>query len=155
MIFISLGTQNIPFTRILAMVDDLIVRRNITEEIIAQTGHTNYHSSRFRCVGFIDEDAFREYINKASFIISHAGSGALFSAIKSGKKAIAVARLKEYNEMPDNHQTELVKKLSLEGYILDGTLSLVDAYDKLKGFFPRPNDFSCSIEMELYRIFND
>lgn len=154
MIFISLGTQNIPFTRMLEMVDDLIRERNIDEDVIAQTGYTVYNSKRFVCIDYVDEEKFKSYIDKASFIITHAGSGALFSAIKKGKKTIAVSRLHKYGEMIDDHQTELTKKLSLDGYIIDGTYSLIDAYDKLDGFEPRSNDFSCSIEDELYKIFN-
>lgn len=154
MIFISLGTQKIPFARMLEMVDELILKRNISEEVIAQVGYTNYNSERFRCINFIDEETFKEYINKASFIITHAGSGALFSAIKMGKKTIAVARLHKFGEMIDDHQTELTTKLSSEGYILDGTNSIVDAYDKLKCFTPRSNDFKCSIATELYKIIN-
>ena len=56
-----------------------------------------------------------------------------------------MARLHDFNEMADNHQTELVKKLSEEGYIIDGTYSLVEAWSKLEGFNPRKNDFKCEI----------
>lgn len=49
---------------------------------------------------------------------------------------IAMARLHEFNEMADNHQIELVKKLSDGGYIIDGTYSLVEAWPKLEGLFP-------------------
>ena len=52
-----------------------------------------------------------------------------------------MARLHEFNEMADNHQTELVKKLSEGGYILDGTCSLSDTWPMLEEFVPRKNDF--------------
>lgn len=152
MIFVILGTQDIPFNRMLEMVDNLIERYGITEEVIAQVGHTQYNSKHFICIPFMNEEDFQEHVKRASAIITHAGSGALFSAIKSGKKAIAIARLKEYNEMPDNHQTELVKKLSLEGYILNGTYSLDYAWQQLTDFHPRSNDFICNIQDELLKI---
>jgi UDP-N-acetylglucosamine transferase subunit ALG13 len=69
----------------------------------------------------------------------------LFSAIKRQKKIIAVARLQKYGEMVDDHQTELVKKLTEEGYILDGTYSLKEAWDKLENFKPRQYDFHNTI----------
>lgn len=153
MIFVILGTQDIPFNRMLEMVDTLIERYNITEDVVAQIGHTEYKAKHFTCIPFLNEVDFQEYIKQASAIITHAGSGALFSAIKSGKKAIAVARLKEYNEMPDDHQTELVKKLSQEGYILNGTYGLDLAWQQLSSFHPRSNDFICNIQEELLRIF--
>ena len=95
------------------------------------------------------ETEFKEYIAKADVVISHAGSGALFSAIQKGKKCIAVARLAKYNEMLNDHQTELVRKLSEDGYILDGTYSIIDAWKKLDSFVPRKCDFECNIPMEV------
>ena len=56
-----------------------------------------------------------------------------------------MARLHDYNEMVDNHQAELVKKLSEEGYIIDGSKSLIEAWPKLENFTPRQNDFECKI----------
>lgn len=153
MIFVILGTQDVPFTRMLKMVDQLIDKFNISEEVIAQIGHTGFNPKNFTCIPFMNERDFQEHIKRASVIITHAGSGALFSAIKLGKKAIAVARLKKYKEMPDNHQTELVKKLSLEGYILDGTYGLDSAWQQLPDFNPRANDFICNIQSELLKIF--
>ena len=82
-------------------------------------------------------------------IITHAGSGAIFDSIKAGKKIIAMARLHDFNEMADNHQTELIKKLSEGGYLIDGTYSLVDAWPKLDGFVPKKNDFKCDIVSNL------
>lgn len=51
----------------------------------------------------------------------------LFLTVLKQAKVIAMARLHEFNEMADNHQIELVKKLSDGGYIIDGTYSLVEA----------------------------
>ena len=60
----------------------------------------------------------RNISKNASVVISHAGSGALFNSIKAGKKVIAIARLHEFNEMADNHQIELVKKLAMADILL-------------------------------------
>lgn len=145
MIFVTVGTQPNGFFRCLKEVELLIEKYNIAEEVIAQIGHTDFETNKFQTVRFIGENEFREYIEKASVVITHAGSGAIFNSIKVGKKVIAMARLHDFNEMADNHQTELVKKLSEEGYIIDGTYSLVEAWSKLEGFNPRENDFKCEI----------
>lgn len=149
MVFITLGTQGNQFSRCLKMVEELIDTLHPNHEFIAQVGDTKYESDKIKTLQFISEDEFKNYITKADFVITHAGSGALFSAIKQGKKAIAVARLHKYNEMGNDHQTELVKKLSEEGYILDGTYSIVDAWKKLDGFTPRTCDFECSLVSEI------
>ena len=134
MVFVVLGTQKNQFTRMLEMVDDLVKAGAVNEPVIAQIGYTEYETKNFQCFRMVDEADFQKYISEASVVISHSGSGALFSAIKQGKKIIAVARLKEYGEMIDE-----------EGYILDGTRSILEAWGKLPGFNPRPFDFTNTI----------
>lgn len=145
MIFVTVGTQPNGFLRCLKEVEALVKKYDIKEEIIAQIGNTNFQTDKFKTITFTSENEFQRLINDASIIITHAGSGAIFNSIKAGKKVIAMARLHDFNEMADNHQTELVKKLAEEGYIIDGTYSLIDAWPKLENFNPRKNDFKCNI----------
>lgn len=145
MIFVTVGTQPNGFLRCLNEVETLIDKYDIKEEVIAQIGNTDFKTDKFKTIPFTGENEFKQYIKDASVIITHAGSGAIFNSIKAGKKIIAMARLHDFNEMADNHQTELIKKLSEGGYLIDGTYSLVDAWPKLEGFVPRENDFKCDI----------
>lgn len=154
MVFITLGTQGNQFPRCLEMVEKLIEELHPDQEFIAQLGNTHYSSNKIKCLDYVPETEFKEYIAKADVVISHAGSGALFSAIQKGKKCIAVARLAKYNEMLNDHQTELVRKLSEEGYILDGTYSIVDAWKKLDGFVPRKCDFKCTLPQEIGKLID-
>lgn len=151
MIFVTLGTQATGFNRCLKMLDEMVEHFQIKEEIIVQIGNSNYQSENFKAIPFFTEEDFKRHIDEASVVISHAGSGALFNAIKKQRKLIAVARLKKYHEMVDDHQTELTRKLSEEGYIVDGTYSLIDAWAKIQDFKPRSNDFECTIVDELRR----
>lgn len=155
MIFVTVGTQPNGFLRCLKEVEKLIDTYGITEEVVAQIGYTIFLTDKFTTIPFTGENEFKEYIKKASVIITHAGSGAIFSSIKLGKRIIAMARLHDFNEMADNHQTELVKKLSDGGYIIDGTYSLVDAWPKLEKFVPRANDFQCDIVPVLDKYMSD
>ena len=155
MIFVTVGTQPNGFLRCLVEVERLIEKYNITEEVIAQIGNTDFKTDKFKTVRFTGENEFKELIKNSSVVITHAGSGAIFNSIKAGKKEIAMARLHDFNEMADNHQTELVKKLSEGGYIIDGTYSLVEAWPKLEGFVPRENDFKCESVSMLDRYISE
>lgn len=155
MVFVTVGTQPNGFLRCLKEVEKLIDTFNITEEVVAQIGNTDFETDKFKTIRFTSENDFKDYIQKASVVITHAGSGAIFNSIKAGKKAIAMARLHDFNEMADNHQTELVKKLSEGGYILDGTYSLLEAWLKLESFVPRGNDFKCDIVATLDNWFSE
>lgn len=155
MIYITLGTQGADFSRCLKMVEDLIKERGISDEIIAQVGGTVYRPNGVKCFEFVSETDYQNFIQKADVVITHAGSGALFSSIKKGKKIIAVARLSKYGEMINDHQTELVSKLTEGGYILDGTESIIDAWDQLRDFTPRSNDFKCTLPQRIEEILEN
>lgn len=154
MIFITLGTQSCDFTRCLKMVEELLKTIDIKEPVIAQTGYTQYKPAGVQCIDFISEEEYQKYINDASVVISHAGTGALFSSIKKGKKVIAVARLQKFGEMVDNHQTEIVKKLSSEGHIIDGTASILESWKKLENFIPKPCIFENNIVKEIEKCID-
>lgn len=150
MVFVTVGTQANGFLRCLQEVEHMVNDGIITDEIVAQIGNTNFSTERFKTVRFVKENEFKDLIRNASVVITHAGSGAIFNSIKAGKKIIAMARLHDFNEMIDNHQAELVRKLSEGGYLIDGSYSLEEAWVKLNGFEPRANDFECEIVPVLY-----
>lgn len=154
MIFVSLGTQAMDFSRCLKMLDEMIEYHDIREEVVVQLGNSKYESSHFKVLPFLPEEEYRSYIEQASVIISHAGSGALFNSLSKGKCVIAVARLKKYHEMINDHQTELTRKLSEEGYIIDGTYSLIEAWEKKKSFKPRKLDIKNTIPQKLEELIN-
>lgn len=155
MIYITLGTQGKDFSRCLKMVEELIKEEKINDEVIAQVGNTSYRPKGIKCFEYVMETDYQRYIASADVIITHAGSGALFSCIKKGKKTIAVARLAKYGEMVNDHQTELVRKLTEGGYLLDGTYSIIDAWKQLDTFTPRPCDFECTLPQEIGKLIDE
>lgn len=135
MILVTLGTQKQQFTRLL----DYIEKSNIKDEIIVQAGHTKYKSKKMKIFDFIDYDTMEKYVDEADLIITHGGTGSITGPLKKGKKIIACARKKEYNEHVDNHQEELVNVFNEEGYILklDDKISLDDLFKKIGKFKPK------------------
>lgn len=155
MIFITLGTQACDLSRCMRMVEEWVRKYNIEETIVAQTGYTCYKPKGIHCFDFVLEEKYQQYINDASIIISHAGTGSLFSSIKRNKKVIAVARLQKFGEMIDDHQTEIVEKLSGENFVIDGTYSIIKAWEKIKDFTPSSFDFENNVALEVANCLND
>lgn len=153
MIFVTLGTQAKDFSRLMKMVENLAYEFDL-KDIMAQVGHTKYKPANVECFSFTTVEQYEEYVSKAEVVITHAGTGAIFSAIKKGKKVIAVARLKKYGEMINDHQVEIVRKLSSEGYILDGTYSVTEAWRKIDGFIPKPCDFESNLPEEIGKVID-
>lgn len=135
MILVTLGTQKQQFTRIL----DCIENSSVKEEVIVQSGHTKYESTKMKIIDFIGYDEMAELVEKADLIVTHGGTGSIIGPLKQGKKVIACARLQKYGEHIDNHQEELVSIFSDEGYILeikDGD-SFDEIVEKAKTFTPK------------------
>ena len=110
MIFITLGSQEFQFNRLLAAVDEQVAAGKIKDEIFAQTGVSDYKPQHFPYKDFLDRDEFSEWQGKAEIEITHGGTGSIVGAVKKGKKVIAVPRLAKYGEHVDDHQLELISQ---------------------------------------------
>ena len=134
MVLITVGTQKQEFNRMFELVRKSKELKK--EELIVQRGYTKCNNSkRIKAFDFIPLEQMEEYISKADIIISHGGVGTIFSAIKKGKKVIAIPRLEKYGEHINDHQIEICEELEKEGYILyykDGIDDLDKLINKLK-----------------------
>ena len=135
MIFVSLGTQDKPFNRLI----DYLENSKINDEIIVQAGFTDYSSKKLKIFKYLSKEDFDNYLKNADYVICHGGVGTIVSSINDGKKVLAVPRLFKYGEHQNDHQLQIVNAYYQKGYILmmnDG-----DDFDKkfleLKNFVPK------------------
>ena len=117
MIFVCVGSRDYQFNRLLKALDELVAEGKISDEIVAQTGLSQYEPKHYTWYRYLDQDVFKDYQRKADLIISHGGTGALVGALKLGKQVIAVPRLARYGEHIDDHQTQVCGALAGEGYL--------------------------------------
>ena len=137
MIFVTVGTQDKEFKRLLEEVENLIDKGVIREEVVAQVGSTNFTSKKMKVLKFIDNKKVLKYIKDSNYVICHGGVGTILDSLNMGKKVIACARLKEYKEHVNNHQLEIVEEFSRDGYILNGTYDLEEKIKNIKSFKPK------------------
>lgn len=121
MIFLTLGSQKFPFNRLLMEVDRLIQEKKIADSVIAQIGYSDYQPRYFRSQNFIEPAEFQSNLEECDFVITHGGSGTIVTALRFGKKVIAVPRLAKYKEHVDDHQLEITTAFSQANYILTVT----------------------------------
>lgn len=139
MIFVTLGTQDKEFTRLLEAIDREIEKGNIKERVVVQAGYTKYESKNMEIFDLIPTDEFNKYIKSADLIITHGGAGSILTGIKNNKKVIAAARLYKYKEHTNDHQKQIVKEFADEGYILElrDFNKLGKLIEKSKSFTPK------------------
>ena len=119
MIFVILGTQDKKFPRLLDALQKKIDEGKISkkEEIIVQAGSTKFESKDMEVFNLIEQDKFNILMEQADTIITHGGVGSIVTAVKLGKKVIAVPRLKQYGEHVNDHQIQIVETFSNQGFI--------------------------------------
>lgn len=126
MILVTLGTQDKSFTRLLDAIQKQIDLGNIKDKVIVQAGCTKYKSKDMQILDLIPYDEFEKYIKECDLLITHGGVGSIITGLKNKKKVIAAARLAKYKEHTNDHQLQIIKNLSVSGYILP-----LDDFDKL------------------------
>lgn len=138
MIFVSLGTNDKSFTRLLDKIENEIKLGNIKDKIIVQSGYTKYDSKNMEVIDLMPMEEFNKNIKECDILITHGGVGTILDGLKLGKKIIAFPRLSKYQEHVNDHQVEIISEFNACGYILTGELDeLVDLIKQCKDFKPK------------------
>lgn len=132
MIFVTLGTSDYPFTRLLKKLDELVEEKKI-KNIKVQCNSESYKPKNFALVKTLEKKEYNQYIDDADIIITHGGVGTIIECAKKGKKVIAFPRKAEYAEAKNNHQEQIINELEKKGLIITGEISnLENLIDKVK-----------------------
>jgi len=137
MIFITLGTQDKPFTRLLDKVESLLKEKKIKTRVVVQAGCTKYKSKYMEIFELLPMDEFEKMMDSCDILITHGGVGSIVTGLKKNKKVLAVARLKKYGEHTNDHQLQIIEEFSKKGYILpvnnlDDLENILNQVDKFK-----------------------
>lgn len=118
MIFVTLGTQDAQFNRLIEYVSSAIKSGIIEEEVIIQSGYTKVENSAVLSESFFDDQTYTRYFNESSMIITHGGAGSIFAGLNKKKKMLVIPRRGKFGEHIDDHQLELAKKLEADNYLV-------------------------------------
>lgn len=160
MIFVTLGTQDKQFRRLL----DATLALRIDEKVVIQYGSTKPDEDmvenlekNFELHQYLSNEEFEKYMKEARVIITHAGVGTIIEGLKLDKMMIVAARLKKYKEHVNDHQLQIMDTFEKEGYILR-----LDDFSKLpellkenfkpKKFNSNKNNFNTYLEEEIYKL---
>ena len=109
MIFVTVGTHEQPFNRLLMEVDKLVTESVIKERVIMQTGFSTYIPKNGEYYDFLSLQEMEEYIKEARIIITHGGPASFIAPLQVKKVPIVVPRQLKFNEHINNHQVDFVK----------------------------------------------
>lgn len=137
MILVTLGTQDKGFARLLQAIDAQIDAGLLHDKVVVQAGFTKYESKNMEIFDYIDRDDFAKLLNEANLIITHGGVGTIMTALKAGKKIIGAARLAEFGEHHNDHQTQILESFDEQGFLI-----YCKELDKLGDYVKRSENFT-------------
>lgn len=118
MIFVVLGTWEMPFTRPLVEIERAVNDGLLNEPVVVQSGCTSYRSAKLQLVPFFDQHELESMYERAGLIICQAGVGSIMLGLRKEKKIVSIARLAKLNEHIDDHQLEILNVFSKAGAVL-------------------------------------
>ncbi|WP_346207828.1 glycosyltransferase [Caldifermentibacillus hisashii] len=118
MIFVTVGTHEQPFNRLIQEVDILVDKGIIKEEVIIQTGYSDYIPNSCKYKKMLSFQDMNTLTKDARIIITHGGPASILLAYSYGKVPVVVPRQKKYGEHVDNHQLLFCKRLEKEKKII-------------------------------------
>lgn len=115
MIFVSLGTMDMPFYRMAKAVDEWAATTD--EEVVVQTGYTDYEYKNVKEVfRFCTKDEMQGYIVSSDILILQGGWGAISEAMEKDKRIVVMPRYDKTEHIHD--QFQLIRKLDSLGCVI-------------------------------------
>lgn len=127
MIFVTVGTHEQPFNRLVECIDNLKRDGVIEEEVIIQTGYCTYEPKYCTWKKLFPYRQMVELVAKARIVITHGGPSSFIMPLQVGKTPIVVPRKFEFNEHVNDHQVSFSKVVAERM----GTIYVVEDIDKL------------------------
>ena len=112
MIFVTVGTHEQPFNRLIEYIDRLKEKGILQEEVVIQTGYSTYEPEFCQWKSLFPYQEMVRYVKDARIVITHGGPSSFIMPLQMRKIPIVVPRQKQYNEHVNDHQLEFAKAVA-------------------------------------------
>ena len=98
MIFVTVGTHEQQFNRLVKKMDTLVAKKIIKEEVFIQTGFSSYEPKRCKWSRWLSFSDMKKKMAEARIVVTHGGPSSFIMPLQMGKIPIVVPRSHEYDE---------------------------------------------------------
>lgn len=112
MIFVTVGTHEQQFNRLVRAVDDFVADGTLDDSVFIQTGYSDYQPAHCEWSRFLPVAEMRFWMREADVVVTHGGPSSFIEAMSVGKVPVVVPRLFEYGEHVNDHQVDFVRKVA-------------------------------------------
>lgn len=125
MIFVTVGTHEQPFNRLVEYMDQWASEHD--EDVVIQTGFSTYEPKKATRSKLYPYKTMIEMVDKARIVITHGGPSSFIMPLQIGKVPIVVPRKHEFDEHVNDHQVDFCEKVAER----QGNIIVVEEIDKL------------------------
>lgn len=111
MIFVTVGTHEQPFNRLIAYIDELKHDGVIKEDVMIQIGYSTYIPKYCKWSKMLPYNKMIKYVDKARIVITHGGPASFIMPLQKGKIPIVVPRRHDFGEHVNNHQMDFAENV--------------------------------------------
>lgn len=112
MIFVTVGTHEQAFNRLVECIDKLKEQGKIQEEVIIQTGFSTYEPKFCEWSKLYPYKEMIKKVDEARIVITHGGPSSFIMPLQVGKVPIVVPRKKKYDEHVNDHQADFANAVA-------------------------------------------
>lgn len=161
MIFVTVGTHEQSFKRLLLAVDSVAGCLN-NQEFVVQTGYTFETLKNCRCEKFFAFEEMQQLYEQADVIITHGGPSSFMEALAKKKSPIVVPRQYRFHEHVNDHQLVFAKKIQAAGYPIEVVEEVADLKELIAARLKRQKtlkvashnqEFINALRLELSSLF--
>ena len=127
MIFVTVGTHEQPFNRLVQEIDRLKEAGTLQEDVIIQTGFSDYEPKFCKWQKLFPYQEMLQLVADARIVITHGGPSSFIMPLQIGKIPVVVPRKKQFDEHVNDHQVDFSRAVA-ERY---GNLIVVEKIETL------------------------
>lgn len=134
MIFVTVGTHEQQFNRLIKKVDELKRDGIINEPVFIQTGFSTYEPKYCEWKKLIPYPEMLNKVKEARIIITHGGPASFIMPLQEHKIPIVVPRQLKFEEHINDHQVEFAKMVEKRFNYIIGVYDIKDLSDVIKNY---------------------
>ena len=142
MIFVTVGTHEQPFNRLIQKIDELKKDGIIQDDVIIQTGFSTYEPKCCQWSKLMPYQQMVKNVTDAHIVITHGGPSSFIMPLQIGKTPIVVPRQHKFEEHVNDHQVEFARNVAKKM----GTIILVEDISKLGKIITNYDEIVASME---------
>ena len=146
MIFVTVGTHEQQFDRLVRAVDELKENGTLSEPVFIQTGYSAYEPKHCEHSAFVPFRRMKTHMTEADVVVTHGGPSSFIEAMAAGKVPVVVPRRGDLGEHVNDHQADFVR------IVAERQGGIVPVYDvaELASAIERARELSRGVEFKSH-----